>query len=533
LSKILVIGTGPLYSPEIKVFCGQSLRTWHVAKTLRDAGHAVDLIVMQTDGHAPDGEVAGQIAHARYEGLNYGIIHTWEPDAVLGVLQQAHDSSDYDCIVAVNVNAAAIAARLRTHLPMWCDLMGHMMGEAQAKCGVERSNELLLHFWSRQRRALRRADKVSVSAHKQMYAVLGELGVLGRLGFENAAHPFCAVVPIAADPMFLDLDLPVATKRFRGDLFPEESFTVLWTGGYNTWTDVETLAAALSLAMEQVPRMRFVSTGGAIPGHNESTYPQFQDLMRRSGYIDRCHFLGWVEGEEIPPLYAECDLGLNIDGLNYETLLGGRNRLVNMMAAGLPVLTTLGTELSEIICDNRLGYTVHIGKVQEFADALIRASKISPERRQLGQRGRSYVKEHFSPEAVMRPLLKWAAAPFMAPDNEAKLRRAGENVRALGEIASNPLEEEALALENGLLYENEHLRREVERLQSELLQLRGSRFYKVRRTVQQFKRAVAPVKKAPSAEQTPGAISNDSGAMQRSNDLAVSPGQPGETEETS
>jgi glycosyltransferase involved in cell wall biosynthesis len=294
-----------------------------------------------------------------------------------------------------------------------------MMGEAQAKCGVEESDDLLLHFWTRQRRVLRRADKVSVSAHKQMYAVLGELGVLGRLGYRNAAHSFCSVLPIAADPMFLDLEIPLAGKKFRGDLFPDDTFAVLWTGGYNTWTDVETLAGALSMAMEQVPRMRFISTGGSIPGHNEGTYPKFQELMKRSGLLDLCHFLGWIPGEDVAPLYAECDLGLNIDGLNYETLLGGRNRLVNMMAAGLPVLTTLGTELSEIISDNRLGYVVRIGKVQEFADALVRASKISPERRQLGQRGRTYAKENFSPEVICRPILKWAAAPSLAPENAA------------------------------------------------------------------------------------------------------------------
>lgn len=479
MSKILVVGTGPLYSPEVKVFCGQSLRTWHLTDALRKAGHNVELIVIQTDGHEPPDHVSGQIAQARYETFNYGIMHTWDPDAVLTVLQQLVDESEYDGIVAINVNAAAIVTRLRTAVPMWCDLMGHMMGEAQAKCGVEDSDDLLLHFWQRQRRVLRRADKISVSAHKQMYAVLGELGSVGRLGYKTAAHAFCSVMPIAADPMFLDMEIPVAQKKFRGDLFPDDTFAVLWTGGYNTWTDIETLAGALTLAMEQVPRMRFISTGGAIPGHNEGTYPAFQEMMRRSGFEDRCHFLGWIPGEDVAPLYAESDLGLNIDGLNYETLLGGRNRLVNMMATGLPVLTTLGTELSEIIADNRLGYVVRIGKVQEFADSLVRASKISPERRQLGQRGRSYVKEHFSPAVVAKPLIKWAAAPKLAPDNAAKLKHAEGKV-CLSDMPTNSLDSEALALEQGIVQENEQLQQRVQELESELLQLRGSRFFKMR-----------------------------------------------------
>lgn len=479
MSKILVVGTGPLYSPEIKVFCGQSLRTWHLTEALRNAGHEVELVVIQTDGHPAPPELEGRVAQARHGSFNYGIIHSFDPQIVLPILQHVHDAKEFDAMVLVNVNAGAIAARLDTRLPVWADLMGHMMGEAQAKCGVEKSDELLLHFWSRQRTVLRRADRLSVSGHKQMYAVLGELGAIGRLGYRNAEHQFCSLVPIAADPMFLDMDLPVAEKKYRGSMFPDETFAVLWTGGYNTWTDVKALAAALTLAMEQVPRLRFVSTGGSIPGHNEGTYPEFLDLMKRSGFDDRCHFLGWVEGGELPQLYAECDLGLNIDGLNYETLLGGRNRLVNMMAAGLAILTTIGTEFSEIIADNRLGYTVRIGKVQEYADAMIRASKISPERRQLGNRARTYIKENFTPAIVTKPLLKWAANPEHAPDNLAKLEAFPETNNLLG-VAMNPLEEENLAMESGVVKETASLREEVERLESQVAQLTGSRFFKLR-----------------------------------------------------
>ncbi len=487
MSKILVVGTGPLYSPEIKVFCGQSLRTWHVTDVLRNAGHDVDLLAIQTDGHEPSADVANKVAYARYGTFPYGIIHSWNPEVVLPILKEVVDSESYDCIVGVNVNAAAIVARLDTPVPMWCDLMGHMMGEAQAKCGVEESDELLLHFWERQRRVLRRVDRVSVSAFKQMYAVIGELGALGRLGYRNAAHNFCSVIPIAADPMFLEIELPVTEKQMRGKLFPDDAFAVLWTGGYNTWTDVEALAAALSIAMEQVPRMQFISTGGAIPGHNEGTYPRFVDLMKRSGFLDRCHFLGWIPGSEVAPLYAECDLGLNIDGFNYETLLGGRNRLVNMMAAGLPILTTLGTELSEIIADNRLGYIVRIGQVHEFADTLVRASKISRERRQYGQRGRDYVKKHFTPDEVMRPLLKWVANPTVAPDNAAKIVDYNGDSFNPATVAANPLEAEALALENDLMGENGRLRAEIAQLESQIMQLKGSGFFKVRSKFHEIK----------------------------------------------
>ena len=273
MSKILVIGTGPLYSSDVKVFCAQSLRTWHIAEALRNAGHVVDLIVTQTDGYESSDDLEGQVTQARKDTFNYKIIHSFSPAVIRPVLQQALDAETYDGVVVVNVNVGAIVATLDNRAPLWADLMGHMMGEAQAKCGVEHSDDLLLHFWSRQRAVLRRADYVSASGFKQMYALLGELGAIGRLGRLNAAHQICSVIPIAADSMFLEIDQPISEKRFRGSLFPDDSFAVLWSGGYNTWTDVHALAAALTLAMEQVPRLRFVLPGGAIPGHNERDIP--------------------------------------------------------------------------------------------------------------------------------------------------------------------------------------------------------------------------------------------------------------------
>ncbi len=57
----------------------------------------------------------------------------------------------------------------------------------------------------------------------------------------------------------------------RGRLASEGDFVVLWSGGYNTWTDVDTLFAGLIKAMKEEPRLRFVSIGGAIPGRDEQT----------------------------------------------------------------------------------------------------------------------------------------------------------------------------------------------------------------------------------------------------------------------
>lgn len=470
MSKILVVGTGPLFTPEVKLFNGQALRTWHFTSPLRDAGHNVALYVYPCEGTPEAAAADGTIAQARRGTFNYSIIKPTDPLMAVRMLQEVHDAGEYDCIVAVNNNAAALACKLNSRLPLWADLNGYIMGEAQTKCLTDGSDAMLKHFWVRERIALRRADRFSTVSYKQMYATLGELGAIGRLNMHNATHPFATVVPNAAYEDFLDPACYPTENYFRGHVFPDSAFAVLWTGGFNTWTDVKSLAASLSLAMEQHNRIHFVSTGGAIPGHDEVTYQTFVSEMEKTGYADRCHLLGWVEAAYLFALYKECDLGVNVDSLNYETMFGARNRLTNLMAAGLPILTTLGTEITEIIAENNLGYVVKIGKVQEFSDAIVRAAKTPQERKRFATWARAYCKAHFTYETTTHALLKWANEPTLAPDNAEKARLYPGSI-PLQEIALNPLEEEAL--EN-----DRHDLRDLVRSKHELEGLKRRRSYR-------------------------------------------------------
>ncbi|MCX7018668.1 MAG: glycosyltransferase [Candidatus Sumerlaeota bacterium] len=477
MTKILVIGTGPLFSPEIRVFSGQSLRTWHFTKPLLNAGHEVRLVVVPTEGQPPPATTNNEPLIPCYKGtFVYGLVPTNDRQQILATLHDVLRKEPFDCIVAVNLNAAAIVCRLETILPMWFDLNGHLMGEAQAKCRVYGDDTYLRHFWKRERAVLRRGDRFSSVSHKQMYAVLGELGAVGRLNLHTFSHPFVSVVPNAVCEDFWNTALYPAEKSYRGVVFPMDAFAVLWSGGFNTWTDCRTLAGALSLAMEQNPRIHFVATGGAIPSHDELTYEMFKSEMTKTGLRNRCHLLDWVETRELFPLYKECDLGINIDSLNYETLFGARNRLTNLMAAGLPVLTTLGTEISEIIDENHIGYTVRIGRVQELADAMLRVAVNPVERRQIAYRAKTYCLENFTYEATTHPLTRWAEKPESAPDNEFKIRHHPGN-NQLNDIASNSLDNEAMWLDRMDIEELLHNRHDLESIRGKKLFQLYKRFF--------------------------------------------------------
>lgn len=471
MSRLLLLGTGPLFSPEVKVFNGQALRTWHFTRPLLAQGHQIDLVVLPPEGTPLSGNPPTPYAQLAHKGVAYRQITLADPQDILEALQRLLDASRYDALIAVNHNAAAYACRLACQLPLWADLNGYIMGEAQAKCHVYGSDAYLRHFWQRERTALLRADRFSAVSYKQMYATLGELGTLGRLNQHTFSHPFVSVIPNAAFEEFLDPASYPDTPRYRGTLFPNDAFAVLWSGGFNTWTDTRTLAGALSLAMEQLPELYFVATGGIIPGHDEKTYHAFREQIAATGFEERCLFLNWVEARELFPLYHECDLGINIDSLNYETVFGARNRLTNMMAAGLPVLSTLGTELSEILQEMELGYVVPIGDAQALTEALLRAAHHPEERLSLSERARNFAATEFSYETTTRALLRWAQNPTRSPDNQAKLQRWPEE-QHLERRAVNSLEEEAVTLQ-------QHDIPELLRSRAELLALREKPLYRL------------------------------------------------------
>ena len=77
-------------------------------------------------------------------------------------------------------------------------------------------------------------------------------------------------------------------KIIRGGLIPDDAFVIFYSGGYNTWTDVETLFAALDQLMADYPQMYFVSTGGKIEGHDDLTYSRFINGLDLAGVeVDR------------------------------------------------------------------------------------------------------------------------------------------------------------------------------------------------------------------------------------------------------
>ena len=80
--------------------------------------------------------------------------------------------------------------------------------------------------------------------------------------------------------------------------------------------------------------------------------------------------LGWRPWSEMATYYRESNVGINIDALHYETIFGTRTRLVEMIASGLPVVTSLGAELSYLLRDAGVALTFEVGDWQMLGQNL-------------------------------------------------------------------------------------------------------------------------------------------------------------------
>jgi len=150
--------------------------------------------------------------------------------------------------------------------------------------------------------------------------------------------------------------------------------------------------------------------------------------------------LGWVDVHELPALCRECDLGVCVDAMQYETLFGVRLRILAMLAAGLPVACALGSEISHILQEEEIGLVFPAGSAEDFADAIVRASQRPTEIRALGQRGRNHATRYFTVAEQTRAFAEWVDRPALAPDNAEKARRAG-GLELFQDVALNAIQE--------------------------------------------------------------------------------------------
>jgi len=440
LSRILVIGVGTPGFLESRFHAGPGLRSQHFAAALAREGHDVLLLAVLA-GHDPrETDHAGKRQTVYAPGAQpIDVELVREQDLLQPAMRRRIEAFAPDGVVGVTVYAAALAARLRLEAPLWADVFGDIMAEAQAKAARTGSDWSIVHFWTLLGPVLESADRFSAVSGAQAFALIGQLGLAGRLSLRTAGEELVATIPCAAEPPPVRADRRAARRDLA---FDDEDFVLLLSGGVNTWCDVETIASGIAQAFAIEPRLRVVVTGGAIPGHDEASHaalaaglgalgPANPPAANRTGRVEeeaasRVRILGWIDRADLAGVYAACDLALHIERPMYERTLGAENRVVEWLAHGLPLVTTALSETTADLARRGIAFSCKPGDASDLATEIVRLAHEPELLQQAARRGRDWVETERGYSRTARPLIEWCAAPHAARDRDgARLIRLG------------------------------------------------------------------------------------------------------------
>jgi glycosyltransferase involved in cell wall biosynthesis len=408
--RVLVVGHAPLPIENAQRNYAPGNRTWQFIAPLLAGGHDVCLIAFRLPNAYPDNQPDQHTQpqdHFHYHNL------AAERMADTEYLRQIMRDFAPDCVLGVTTLASSIAARLNPAVPLWADLYGSIMAEAQMKASVFADNHYLHYFYALEHDNLYRADKFSTVSETQRLALIGELGLAGRLNNWTTGYEFIHTIPAGGDATPFQHD----NKVIRGVLAGEDDFVVLYSGGYNTWTDGATLFAGLEQAMAQNEKLVFVSTGGAIEGHDEYTYAAFCDLIAASAYRERFHLCGWVDYDVLHNYYLESDVAILADKLCYEAELGSRTRILDWLRAGLPAVVNPLAEICQHIVEHGAGFAYPTGDSAALSQLLLELINQPKRIANAKSCARHIIENDYVAQHTVRPFLDWLQNIQFAPDS--------------------------------------------------------------------------------------------------------------------
>ncbi len=159
MARLLLFGLGPMRWESSTRLFALALRSWHFAHTLALAGHEVLLFALR--GQSYEGWPPDKITQARRGGVDVWSISEHlcheRPDWIEGVIREFAP----DAVVGVNRDPAAIAVNFAAGLPLWADVNGDPLAEAQVKASALGGDWNINEWFRKFAPVLLRADRFS------------------------------------------------------------------------------------------------------------------------------------------------------------------------------------------------------------------------------------------------------------------------------------------------------------------------------------------------------------------------------------
>ena len=288
-----------------------------------------------------------------------------------------------DVVVAERLPVPTMAALAGSETPVVYDLyaprtLESLALDARAGDRGERSRLLFRATTLVQEVALLTGDAFICATERQRDLWLGALVGLGRLRrHDYLADPslrrLVEVVPFGipvADP-------PSRPRALRGvvDGIGERDRVLVWPGGIWEWFDPLTVIRAVATLRESHPDLRLVFMG---LGHPNPHIERMAMMTRAVALADELALrdsvvffnFGWVPYDDRGAFLRECDVAVSAHFDDVETRFALRTRLLDCVWAGLPVVTTRGDAVGDLLAERGVARVVAAESVDGWRTAL-------------------------------------------------------------------------------------------------------------------------------------------------------------------
>jgi GT2 family glycosyltransferase len=394
--KILII-SNEVISDEL---AGPGIRAWNIAETLSkeffirlavpnktDLRHETFDIVQMTKenfggfAHWADIVMVSGTIFARYEELKYLekplIIDLYDPYNIATMIEQRDKTID---------------ERLKSYNKIKEILIDELYHGDFFLCANERQRD----YW------------------------IGMLTTIGRVNpvlidYDPSLRRFIDLVPFGL-PSYRPLQRRSVIKGVipgidRGD------FVVIWGGGIYNWLDPITLIRAMKIVAEKNSKVKLFFLGVNHPNPEVMERRMVNEtinLAKNLGLEGKSVFFnyGWVPYSERADYLLDCDVGVVSHFKHIETRLSFRTRLLDYIWTGLPIITTGGDSLSDLVRDEGIGLVVSEENPQEMAQAILQLAVNGAMIQKFRQKCLS-IADRFTWEKVCKPLIEYCRDPVL------------------------------------------------------------------------------------------------------------------------
>lgn len=269
---------------------------------------------------------------------------------------------------------------------------------------------------------MRLGDYFICANERQRDMWLGRFCALARLTPELFAQDASMNRLIGLVPFGLPDTEPLAPQPVMRGVVPgieQDDFIMLWGGGVWNWFDplsVIRAVAELSEVRSDI-KLFFMGTQHPNPEIPEMAMTnQAVALAESLGVLGRSVFFnhGWVSYDDRQAYLAEADVGISAHFDSIETRFSFRTRVLDYLWAGLPILTTCGDGMAELVAREDLGEVVPYQDVDGWKQAILRVVD-DPARADTLKARVLKAREGFRWSVVAQPLLEYCQQPYRTP----------------------------------------------------------------------------------------------------------------------